>query len=65
MRIKYSPDASRKLKEMRKYVGQKVSKLTYFLHVDNYYIFYKVEKGLFLFQIFIASGRTLWGSCLE
>lgn len=46
MRIKYSPDASRKLKEMRKYVGQKVSKLTYFLHVDNYYIFYKVEKGI-------------------
>lgn len=71
MRIKYSPDASRKLKEIRKYVGQKVSKLTksirglsdapykcptvesmlgianpyYFLHVDNYYIFYKVEKG--------------------
>lgn len=65
MRIKYSPDASRKLKEMRKYVGQKVSKLTYFLHEDDYYKFIRWKKGLFLFQIFIASGRTLWGSCLE
>lgn len=88
MRIKYSPDASGKLKQMRKYVGQKkISKIIksirglliapykcpavesmlgisnpyYFLHVEQYYIFYRVENNIvFVTDIYNENEDFMW-----
>lgn len=88
MRIKYSPDASVKLRQIRKYVGQnKISKITksirgltgapykcpavenmlgvsnpyYFLHVEQYYIFYRVENDIvFIADIYNECEDFMW-----
>ncbi len=88
MRIKYSPDASGKLRQIRKSAGQKkISRITksirgllgapykcptvermigisnpyYFLHVEHYYVFYRVENDIiFISDIYNEREDFLW-----